>query len=366
MLREKRIRKPVQSYSISQQNDESPKKKQLVKKRASIKGCYQMVPLPTKFSYSNQIYELFGNIVLMEKDGVLITEPSLLNHCVNYRDIQISKFANQKLVTIAAEKRKDSDLPNWKNLVEKLSNSSNEESQAFGQIVQNYSERYEDFFSPSTQESTPDHNKEDSFVDSAEVMEKKKAKIMESSPSICFTSHVKSQEESTIEISATQKFLLELGYSIDAFASTVIQEGLPQLFSCWQNNTMRAVAKVIMENYFNATLEGFQSCEFEAPLLLKSGYVKNVKFQIHLLLRKESVGFTMDTIFTILGKNTPFFQEKSLDQQLNLEFLNLMNFKEIEMASFLSMFYQESPSLHYTNMDKICRIQEIDDTEDDD
>jgi len=109
-----------------------------------------------------------------------------------------------------------------------LSNSSNEESQAFGQIVQNYSERYEDFFSPSTQESTPDYNKEDSFVDMAEVMGKKKAKIMEASPSICFTSHVKSQEESMIEISATQKFLLELGYSIDAFASTVIQEGLPQ------------------------------------------------------------------------------------------------------------------------------------------
>jgi len=326
-----------------------------------------MVPLPTKFSYTNQIYELFGNIVLMEKDGVLITEPSLLNNCVNYRDIQISKFSNQKIVTIAAEKRKDSDLPSWKVLIDKLNNnSSNQESNLFGQLIQNYSDRFEDLLSPSTQGSTPDHNKEDSFVDMAEVMEKKKMKLMETLPSICFTSHVKSLDDCSLEISATQKFLLELGYSIDAFASTVIQEGLPQIFSCWQNNTMRAVAKMIMENYFNSSLEGFQSDEFEAPLLLKSGYVKNVKFQIHLLLRKESVGFTMDTIFTILSKNTPFFQEKALDQQLNLEFLNLMNFKEIEMASFLSMFYQESPSLHYTNMDKICRIQEIDDTEDDD
>ena len=57
----------------------------------------------------------------MEKDGVLITEPSLLNNCVNYRDIQISKFANQKIVTIAAEKRKDSDLPHWYLVCGKIS-----------------------------------------------------------------------------------------------------------------------------------------------------------------------------------------------------------------------------------------------------
>jgi len=45
-----------------------------------------------------------------------------------------------------------------------------------------------------------------------------------------------------------------------------------------------------------------------------------------------------------------------------------MNFKEKEMATFLSIFYQETPALRYTNMDKVCRIQEItsDDDEDDD
>lgn len=34
-----------------------------------------------------------------------------------------------------------------------------------------------------------------------------------------------------------------------------------------------SMAKLLMENYFTARQEGFKTSEFEAPLLLKSGYV---------------------------------------------------------------------------------------------
>lgn len=84
-----------------------------------------------------------------------------------------------------------------------------------------------------------------------------------------------------------------------------------------------------------------------------------------MFVNKEKQGLTTDIVFTLLSKNTPFFQEKTSEHFLNVDFLTIMNFQENEMAFFLSYYYKESPSLRYTNMDKVCRIKEIDDDSDD-
>lgn len=49
----------------------------------------------------------------MEKDGALITEPSLINNYITYRDVQVTKLSNQMLVTLFAEKRKDIPVSDW-------------------------------------------------------------------------------------------------------------------------------------------------------------------------------------------------------------------------------------------------------------
>lgn len=116
-----------------------------------------------------------------------------------------------------------------------------------------------------------ENDKKDQSVENVELIKKKK-KLMETYPSICFTSKIRGQEDDSLEISVNQKFLSEIGYSTDSFASTVLHEGLPQLFS-YQNDATNTIAKFIMENFFISSPEGLHTQEFEAPLLLKSGYV---------------------------------------------------------------------------------------------
>ena len=68
----------------------------------------------------------------------------------------------------------------------------------------------------------------DTVNEENDLLEKKKNKLMESHPSICITSRLRRQNDDITEVSVNQKFLTEIGYTPDSFASTVLQEGIPQ------------------------------------------------------------------------------------------------------------------------------------------
>lgn len=288
-------------------------------------------------------------------------EPSLVNNCVNYRDVQVTKLANQKLITLFTERRKDVQPSDWQFLVNKLKSYNDAESSELAKTIQSFCQDYEQtvFAELRREDSNGQNESQSSKVDT------RKTKLMENHPSICFTSVLNGQNDGLTEISINQKFLSEIGYSTDSFASTVLQEGIPQLMP-YDSNVTESMAKILMGNFSAARQEGFKTSEFEAPLLLKSGYVKSVKIQMNLFFKKEKSGVVMDVILTILSKKTPFFQEKALESCLNSDFLHTMNFKEKEMAQFFSMYYNESPTLRYTNMNKVCRVMEVtgDDSDD--
>ncbi len=57
MLRERRIRKQPALFNLG--NFYNPKKS-LLRKKVAIKGSYQEIPLPTKLSYSNLTWAIYG------------------------------------------------------------------------------------------------------------------------------------------------------------------------------------------------------------------------------------------------------------------------------------------------------------------
>ena len=58
--------------------------------------------------------------------------------------------------------------------------------------------------------------------------EKKISRLFEKYPCIVFNSSKQSSSSKLKEICFNEQYLSELGYSLETFASTVLQEGLPK------------------------------------------------------------------------------------------------------------------------------------------
>lgn len=56
----------------------------------------------------------------------------------------------------------------------------------------------------------------------------KRTKLLEAFPCLIVKSHLNKKGFGLVEIVLNEKFLAELGYSIESFSTTVLQEGLPQ------------------------------------------------------------------------------------------------------------------------------------------
>jgi len=74
----------------------------------------------------------------------------------------------------------------------------------------------------------------------------------------------------------------------------------------------------------------------------------------------EQEKFGSDTIFVVTDQGSPYLYtqiDKSL--HLNKDFVDLMRTKEKEMAHFLLTYYNYPISQTYSNLNKICKIKEL-------
>lgn len=90
--------------------------------------------------------------------------------------------------------------------------------------------------------------------------------------------------------------------------------------------------------------------------------MKKVKFMSHYYPTFEK-GVPGYSIFLVLvARQKPSLNcYNSLETKLNSDFVELMSQKEKEMEDFLNKYYDEEPiEKTYTNINKVCKIKEID------
>ena len=49
----------------------------------------------------------------MEKGGILVAEPSLINNFKTFKDVQVTKHQNEKVVTVFPQKKREFNPHRW-------------------------------------------------------------------------------------------------------------------------------------------------------------------------------------------------------------------------------------------------------------
>lgn len=88
--------------------------------------------------------------------------------------------------------------------------------------------------------------------------------------------------------------------------------------------------------------------------------MKDIRYQMHVLMNYETNTFGMDVIIAIVAKGEPYLpSQKNLTDKLNESFIQEMIVRENEAEYLLSTFYNEKIQKKYTDMNKMCHIKEI-------
>jgi len=360
MLRNKTIKKRTKNRLTLLRN------LQKGKARLEPRCAFQMIPYPLKFSYGpQQMHQLYGDVILMEHHDTVVTETSLLNHFKVFKHAQLIEYQSTKLIKVLVENKGGAPSINWHETVEKFRNSESSHIRSWVDPVKAFCERHErllkeveDMYYNGCSSQRLQFYKE--MTEKTFQMRQNLNKIF---PCIEVKSQIKDGRFQITELIYNEKFLNEIGHSLESFSSSIFQEGLPRLIP-FESNCGSLAAKLRLDKHLVVEKEGYQSEDVETCLIMKSGYMKKVKlrFHYHSSFEKELLGFNI--FATIVAKQKPFIDvSMHADHQVNKDFVRLMSNKEEEMTNFLSLYYNKAPELIYTNLDKVCKIKEISDPE---
>ena len=356
--RERRLVKPPISYVIPKIC--YPRKRKRKPKKKLPEECnYQLIPCPLKFIYTCNIYRIYGDINLREHEGTLITDTTLLNHRLSCKDIQIIDGQDHKMVQLTLDINFQFQLPPWQLVTAKLRESESTELVRWANIIENYTLRYENMLrSFSNREANLNGEEEERLKIVDFESRKKLQKFFKKYACINFKTKFKNNNMHVTEICLNDKYLNELGYSIDSFTLTVLREGVPHLVPVNNTHTVQA----LMENYHNVENSSeYKTAEFNSSLTVKNGYSRRIKYKVYYLPTFEDGFIGYDCFVPITGKESPTYlsSENPSYCSLNKQFLDQMLTQEKESDGFLKKFYNTSIQQKYTTMDKVCKVKEL-------
>lgn len=88
-----------------------------------------------------------------------------------------------------------------------------------------------------------------------------------------------------------------------------------------------------------------------------------MKYRVHCLMNYEHNSFGMDLVFAITSKEEPLASGIRPAARVNEAFIEALNAKEQQGNYFLSSYYGVSLNSNSMNMDKVCRIKELSELE---
>jgi len=360
MLRSKTIKKRTKNRLTLLRN------LQKGKARLEPRCAFQMIPYPLKFSYGPQkMHQLYGDVILMEHHDTVVTETSLLNHFKVFKHAQLIEYQNTKLIKVLVENKAGATSINWHETIEKFKNSESNQIRSWAEPVKAFCERHErvlkeveDIYYNGCSSQRLQFYKE--MTDKTVQMRQNLNKIF---PCIEVKSQIKDGRFQITELIYNEKFLNEIGHSLETCSTSIFQEGLPRLIP-FESNCGSLAAKLRLDKHLVIEKEGYQSEDVETCLIMKSGYMKKVKLRFHYHSSFEKEMLCFNIFATIVAKQKPFIDvSMHAGHQVNKDFVRLMSNKEEEMSNFLSLYYNKAPELIYTNLDKVCKIKELSDPE---
>jgi len=361
MLQQKRIRKPPQHLVVP--NLPLMTKKKGAKSKKNIKRCaYQPIPFPTKFICSSKTYCLYNDIVIMEQGDNIVFEPSLLNRFLRFEQIQVSGVSEKKLLHIKVEKRKGLKILSWRQAFKNLCEKGKSLSE-WSQLIKQFSEKCEakgkDGVLFKEEEISPINN----LTGDQNI---RKERLFEENPCFLIKFGNKNGREGISEIVYNQALIHELGYTFDTFASTILQDGIPQLIP-FEDEANYAILRALLQQNFQSEQSYYQTKEFFSHIFTKDNSVKEAVLQVYFLkdLSSQSKVVEILLVFKNIGNSYPNYGNFA-KSRLNRNFLEKSSAYQYQTNYFLSSYYPELMPFKYVNPAKVCGIKELPLDEDDD
>lgn len=358
MLLSKKIAKLRHSPTSQHTEDDQPSR--IVKDtKKSLRCRFTEIPPPAKYVYSSTVYSIFGDIPCTFYKGEIATEISLYNETKNFKDIAVNKVNEQTIVTLKPTLKTDKYVPDWTELTNILSQTEDEKMNEWAKNIKSFCHTYSKVMQRQSRKKMKSGPRKQFFYHVTDETNSQSTRLFENFPCIKLRYRIKNHQNQLKEILLNERFVKEMGYSIDNFVTTVLQEGFPQLLP-YENPLGPVVLKALIKNYFTIGDNGYQVDELACPLLMRNNLAKNMKFKSYFLMNYEDSVFGMDIIFAITAADEPYVMPKvKLNQELNNEFINLMSSQEGEIDYFVSNFYDQSIKRNYTNFHKTCMLKEI-------
>jgi len=349
MNSEKRLRNPPKPF-VFQHNTRIHKHRPLEKKQKQLRDNYEIIGLPPKYLPLNDIYLLPGNIPFSQKNDGFITELSWLNEFHVFREVEFLDKDGEKGLVIHVERRTDSRFPRLKNFTDKLLKTRNSELRSWGKIIKGFCQTCKNIRTNFDHEKILQVKQE---VTSPPVSETR----AEGVATIKLKSYFRGSESNLTQIFVNENFIRTFGFSLEAFCSHVLSEGLPKIFEDQDENNSDFLYKML-EELNTADKSNKKTSLIEASIKTKSGYIKNVKVQAEFQINYHNDRFESDLSFHIINQEPLCFLSNNV-QTINENFLQAIKQTEQQAKEFIQTFYNSSILLTYTSQDQMCKIKEI-------
>jgi hypothetical protein len=296
----------------------------------------------------------------MEKGGALVAEVSLINRFKTFKDVQVTKCLEEKIVTIYPQKKVEFDPYSWMILVDRLNRIGSAEALEWSKIVKDFCTRAQKAIELCVNgKDLIGENEKKIFEKVTARSNEKRQKIISSYPCIMLKTCLNRSGFGLTEISVNEKLLTEAGYSIETYSSAVLEEGLRQFMPFNEFLAVKAI-KLLLRDCFDISSELCKPLEIDNYLVMKSGYVKKVNLQVHFLPTYHHESFEITRVIAIVEKGAPFLEGVTPSPALiSPEYWENQVQKEHDLQYFLGNFYNKAPAMRYTNINKICRIREL-------
>jgi len=351
MIREKRTTKAPPSYIIPKICYPRIRKKS--KKKATEKAEYQLIPFPLKYVYENKNFLLYGDFALQEQNGRIVGVTGALNQFLNWRGVDIIREEKATILSLEVEKKFQMQLPPWQKMVERLLESDIPELSGWGNRIQDYSLKHENVYRAlSGDVFTLNGLSEKELEGVSEERIKKMKRYFEIYPCCMFISEYNKRCSKMTNVWTNEKYLWELGYTLESFSTTLLQEGIPEMMP----SDTACFMKVVFDNYFNAG----DTPEIISEITMRNGYKRKVRSKMYYFPAYSNKIMTCYGVHIILGRVDPTVSDRPAEElPLNKNFLKKIIKKEKETNKFLGRYYNMSLNLPYSTMDKTCKIRHL-------
>lgn len=324
------------------------------KARPSRAKTETIIKPPRAFDES-EVYLIESDQFFGIKDGNLFFDLSMLNLFKYITSVEVRKDLAEKVVTLLLEPKQNYPVSSWHTVVNDLDASQSSILQQWTETLKIFGPKYEAFLKEF--EALKKENNMQKRLMLYKIRQQAAAKrlfVLSSYPAFEMRYRMKKSEVKLTELCFNETFLKEVGYTLENFTSTVLTEGLPQIFPRSEIQIAIAIHKSFMENYMGNEIE---TPELEAQLYMKSGYCKKVTFQTVTLVELSEGELILSLVVYYKTKSLPFGSYQV--QPYSSEFLDVLRSNDKEKGYLFSTYYGETIQGFHSNTEKVCKIKEI-------